>query len=112
DYPIEFKILNYKPEKWLPLNSGLLLKLMSATLAGGSNEFYMSNILQKYGPDVVQDLFPDYPFREDPIIPVNTPWDFPIRPIPEKGTVNLESNNIHTKVLEEGIGSNNWAING
>ncbi|MBC7757778.1 MAG: penicillin acylase family protein, partial [Phormidesmis sp. FL-bin-119] len=44
DYPVEFKLLNYVPEDWKPLNSALLLKLMSATLAGGSNEFYMSNI--------------------------------------------------------------------
>jgi penicillin amidase len=48
DYPIEFKILDYEPENWTPLNSALLLKMMSATLASGSDEFYMSNILKKY----------------------------------------------------------------
>ena len=35
DYPFEFKLLDYAPEDWKPLNSALLLKLMSATLAGG-----------------------------------------------------------------------------
>ncbi|MFA5244584.1 MAG: penicillin acylase family protein, partial [Pedobacter sp.] len=69
DYPLEFKLLNYEPEDWKPLNSALLLKLMSATLAGGSNEFYMNNILNKFGPEITQNLFPDYPYREDPIIP-------------------------------------------
>src|SRR5690606_981355 len=44
DYPIEFKILDYEPEPWSPLNSALLLKLMSATLARGTNELAMSNI--------------------------------------------------------------------
>src|SRR5690554_6278011 len=76
DYPIEFKILNYKPEEWTPLNSALLLKLMSATLAKGTNELAMSNILAKYGEEVVNDLFPNYPFNEDPIIPVGTLWNF------------------------------------
>ncbi len=115
DYPIEFKILNYKPEDWKPLNSALLLKLMSATLAGGSNEFYMSNILNKYGPDVVKDLFPDYPFRENPIIPQGTKWDFTPLPVPAPPAILTDKSTaytIKTKEIEEGIGSNNWAVSG
>lgn len=114
DYPIEFKILNYKPEDWKPVNSALLLKLMSATLAGGSNEFYMSNILMKYGANVVKDLFPDYPFRADPIIPEGTKWDFNPLPIPPAPAVlnASQATKINTKQLEEGIGSNNWALSG
>jgi len=115
DYPIEFKLLNYVPEEWTPLNSALLLKLMSATLAGGSNEFYMSNILNKYGPEITKDLFPDYPFREDPIIPVGTKWEFnPVTtpPTPEVLSDKKTSYNISTRELEEGIGSNNWAVSG
>lgn len=114
DYPIEFKILDYKPEDWKPLNSALLLKLMSATLASGSNEFYMNNTLSKYGPDVVKDLFPNYPFREDPIIPEGTKWNFKPLKIPEKPGNDLAASaqNIITKEREEGIGSNNWAVAG
>ncbi len=115
DYPIEFKILNYKPEDWTPLNSALLLKLMSATLAGGSNEFYMSNILNKYGTDVVKDLFPDYPFKEDPIIPKGTKWDFKALSVPAPPSILTDKStayNIKTKEIEEGIGSNNWAVSG
>lgn len=114
DYPIEFKLLNYEPEEWKPLHSALLLKLMSATLAGGSNEFYMNNILEKYGPEITKDLFPDYPFREDPIIPEGTKWDFnaltkPL--VPEMNEIKT-SYNIKTREIEEGIGSNNWALSG
>ncbi|MFM6975621.1 MAG: penicillin acylase family protein [Sphingobacteriaceae bacterium] len=114
DYPIEFKILDYQPEEWTPLNSALLLKLMSATLAGGSNEFYMSNILKKYGADVVKDLFPDYPYREDPIIPVGTKWNFKAERTPDAPLdANIASSaKIETKQKEEGIGSNNWALSG
>jgi penicillin amidase len=114
DYPIEFKILDYQPEEWKPVNTALLLKLMSATLAGGSNEFYMSNILNKYGPDVLNNLFPDYPFREDPIIPVGTKWNFKPIPIPAAPDLAAPKTtfNYKTKELEEGIGSNNWAVSG
>ena len=114
EYPIEFKLLNYEPEDWKPINSALLLKLMSATLAGGSNEFYMNNILQKYGPEITKDLFPDYPFREDPIIPVGTKWDFEPVNIPEMPSLGKTTTtlNINTKEKEEGIGSNNWAVSG
>jgi penicillin amidase len=114
EYPIEFKLLNYEPEDWKPINSALLLKLMSATLAGGSNEFYMNNILQKYGPEITKDLFPDYPFREDPIIPIGTKWDFEPVNVPEMPSLGKTTSalSINTKEKEEGIGSNNWAVSG
>ena len=114
DYPVEFKILNYEPEEWKVINSALLLKLMSATLSGGSNEFYMNNILNEYGPDIVKDLFPDYPFREDPIIPAGTKWSFdPVKtPEPPGLLTSAGTENIITKQKVEGIGSNNWALSG
>lgn len=115
DYPIEFKLLNYVPEEWTPLNSALLLKLMSATLAGGSNEFYMTNVLNKYGAEITKDLFPDYPFREDPIIPTGTKWDFTagaIPPAPRILSDEKTSYKIKTREIEEGTGSNNWAVSG
>ena len=115
DYPFEFKLLNYEPEDWKPLNSALLLKLMSATLAGGSNEFYMNNILNKYGPEITKNLFPDYPFREDPIIPQGTKWDFEPISIPQPPAINREDKTaytVRTMEVEEGIGSNNWAVSG
>lgn len=111
DYPIEFKILNYKPEDWKPINCALLLKLMSSTLTSGSDEFYMSNILNKYGPDIVKDLFRDYPFREDPVIPQGTKWNFKPLSLPKQPDTLLSSA-VVTKQKEDGIGSNNWAVSG
>ena len=114
DYPIEFKILNYEPEEWKIINSAFLLKLMSATLAGGSNEFYMNNILNEFGPEVVKNLFPDYPFREDPIIPAGTKWNFKPLEIPSRpaALTSVDKESILTKEKVEGIGSNNWAVSG
>ena len=112
--PVEYKLLDFKPEQWTPIKCALLLKQMSAVLAMGSDEFYMTNILKKYGPAITKDLFPDYPFKEDPIIPLGTKWDFTPLPIPAtpQSFTDMMSTNIATKQKEEGIGSNNWAVSG
>ncbi|MBE9602126.1 penicillin acylase family protein [Pedobacter sp. MC2016-24] len=113
-YPVEYKILDFKPEDWTPIKCALLLKQMSAVLAMGSDEFYMTNIRKHFGTEVVKNLFPDYPFKEDPIIPVGTKWDFKPLPIPEAPASASEiiTGDIQTKQKEEGIGSNNWALSG
>lgn len=113
-YPVEYKILDFKPEDWTPIKCALLLKQMSAVLAMGSDEFYMTNIRKHFGTAVVKDLFPDYPFKEDPIIPVGTKWDFTPLPIPDAPASASEiiTGDIQTKQKEEGIGSNNWALSG
>lgn len=114
NYPLEYKLLDFSPEEWTPIKCALLLKQMSAVLAMGSDEFYMTNILKKFGPKITQDLFPDYPFKEDPIIPVGTKWNFSPLPIPQtpKSFQEMMTNNIETKEKVEGIGSNNWALSG
>ncbi len=114
DYPLEFKLLNYAPEEWKPINCIFLLKLMSETLAGGSDQFAMTNNLKRFGPEAVNDLFPDYPFHEDPIIPTGTKWDFKPLPIPKPSADYLAqmTGGIKTHEKVDGVGSNNWAIAG
>jgi penicillin amidase len=122
DYPVEFKLLGYKPEPWKPINTMYMLEQMTLTLAGRSNEINMSNVLKKYGKDVVDQLFPDYPMlQESPIIPVGTKWDFNPLPIPREiaemetgDSVSYSKKPAGTlperQPKEEGIGSNNWAV--
>jgi len=114
DYPLEFKLLNYEPEEWQPINCVFLLKLMSETLAGGSDQFGLTNDLKRFGAKDVSDLFPDYPFHEDPIIPAGTKWDFKPLPVPQpsKSFLAQMTEGIKTKEIVPGIGSNNWAISG
>jgi len=114
DYPIEFKLLDYTPEDWKPINCAFLLKLMSETLAGGSDQFALTNNLKHFGAKVTNDLFPDYPFLEDPIIPKGTKWNFKPLPIPKPSADFLAqmTDSIKTRGEKEDIGSNNWAIAG
>jgi penicillin amidase len=114
DYPIEFKLLNYTPEDWKPINCAFLLKLMSETLAGGSDQFALTNNLKHFGVKTINDLFPDYPYLEDPIIPKGTKWNFTPLPIPKpsKSFLSQTTDSITTPTKKEDIGSNNWAIAG
>lgn len=113
-YPIEFKLLDYAPEDFKPIDCALVIKLMSETLAGNSDDFAMTNTLKLLGPKVTNELFPDYPFKEDPIIPAGTKWNFSPLPIPKpsRNFIASMTDTIKSKERIEGIGSNNWAIAG
>jgi len=134
DFPIEYKLLDYAPEHWSPLKCMLLLKSMAATLSAESDAASMTANLKKFGPGVVNDLFPDYPFQESPVIPQDTKWPFkPLAPeigsaaAPAKkllsrlslmqsglGQGELWSHPLEAKPGEDAaaIGSNNWAVSG
>ena len=87
---------------------------MSETLTGGSDQFAMTNNLKRFGIKAINELFPDYPFREDPIIPLGTKWNFKPLPIP-KPSAEFDAQiaaNIKPREKTEGIGSNNWVISG
>jgi len=114
DYPIEFKLLDYEPEDWKPIDCALLLKLMSETLAAQTDAPEMTNVLKKFGPAVTNDLFPDYPFREEPIIPADTKWDFKALPLPKASADLLTAMTapVQHKEKIEGLGSNNWVVAG
>lgn len=115
-YPIEYKLLGYAPEAWTPLKCALLLKQMTSTLASGADDLLMTNILRKYGSVITADLFPDYPTREDPIIPPGTPWNFktvsPLPPPPNDTTINdmIAWFDAGFRRPNPEIGSNNWAV--
>ncbi|UYZ58577.1 penicillin acylase family protein [Hymenobacter latericus] len=114
DYPLEYKLLNYAPEAWTPLKCALLLKLMAWDLSGRSDDLRLSNALHKYGPAVVRDLFPDYPTREDPIVPVGTPLDYtPVKtpPVPEVFAA-AASDKVPALEPDADLGSNNFAVSG
>ncbi|MCB2409284.1 penicillin acylase family protein [Hymenobacter lucidus] len=114
DYPFEYKLLDYAPEPWEPIKCSLLLKYMAFDLSGRSDDLRLSNALGKYGSAVVKDLFPDYPQREDPIVPVGTPLDFkplPAPPTPPAFTAAM-SEKVPQREPDPELGSNNFAVDG
>ncbi|MBN2246131.1 MAG: penicillin acylase family protein [Candidatus Aminicenantes bacterium] len=112
--PLEYKILDYKPEKWTELKTILMLKLMSETLTAGSTEPEMTLAFDALGQEVMEDLFPLQPPLPEPIIPEGTTWDFePVElPEPPVKIIPTEVSPGMTNEEVSALGSNNWAVSG
>jgi penicillin amidase len=113
-YPVEYKILDYKPEEWSPVKSVLLLKYMADDLAGADDDLENTNAVLLFGKQRFDFLFPSITEENDPIIPVGTKWNF--KPVEVKTPNNWEIKKQYTNNTlpdpEKGLGSNNWAISG
>ncbi len=116
--PLEYKILGYEPESWTPYKSILMLMNMRLTLSSGSHDFSLSKIAAKHGLEVVNDLFPNYPSLESPIIPEGTSWGFDavdVPPVPEQFMASVYDADSAQRIIpspDPNIGSNNWAVSG
>lgn len=113
DLPIEYKLLDYKPEKWTPLKTALLLKYMSEDLSGWDADLENTNALRLLGKETFDFLFPDYMEGIDPIIPEGTTWDF--EPVEVQAPDDKEDYPFSyiSKTIEKPNprnGSNNWAV--
>ena len=71
-YPLEYKLLNYQPEKWTNLKTQLFLKYMCFDLAGYDTDFEKSNMKSFLSTGDMEQLFPITQDSLDPIIPKGT----------------------------------------
>src|SRR5690606_24985066 len=76
DLPLEYKILDYKPEEWTMLKSALLLRSMAQTLNSGDKDIQMTNALKLFGKEMIDVLYPDREPMGDPIVDKAGKWDF------------------------------------
>ena len=117
DYPLEFKLLNYKPERWSVMKTALVKKYMDKTLCFGEDDVEATNALQQFGREVFDKLYPLYNPKQSPVIPAGTPWNFEpipvdtarvLSPTESIGFIDMHVGDTST-MLE---GSNNWAVSG
>ncbi|HMD00483.1 MAG TPA: penicillin acylase family protein [Ferruginibacter sp.] len=116
--PLEYKILDYSPEKWTNLKTALFLKYMSLDLAGGEWDFEMTNTRSYFNADDFAKLFPDVQDSLDPIIPKGTPF-LPQKVFP-KAPASADSLYLNVQPIQineafkpdPGNGSNNWVVSG
>lgn len=113
--PLEYKILDYKPEAWTPLKSALLVKYMAWSLTSYNiKDLFITRALAALGEAETARLYPRYPPFTDPIIPPGTSWNFHPQ-IPEKPKSDFQP---ATRAMPNSIeftphlGSNNWAVSG
>lgn len=114
DLPVEYKLLDYKPEPWSEKKSALLLMYMTKMLAGGDEDIENTNALRLFGKKRFDLLFPDFFDITDPVIPKETDWSFidvPQTPTP-RNTPVLDSISETIDQPDPNFGSNNWAVSG
>ena len=112
--PVEYKILNYRPEPWSAFKSVLLLKYMSDMLVG-DRDLEFTNLRKILGQAKLDKLFPDFPTENDPIIEAERIWDFTPSAVAKPDSISYPGDLIIAEPLpqpEEGTGSNNWAVAG
>ncbi len=117
-FPIEYKLLGYKPEKWTNLKSALFLKFMALDLAGFEEDFEMTNAKSIFNSADFNKIYPIVMDSLDPIVPKGTSFAPPPKPlrIPQSADsayFNFKNlNNIDEQKPDKDNGSNNWAVAG
>jgi penicillin amidase len=118
DLPLEYKLLNYRPEPWSNLKIALFIKYMAFDLAGGDNDFEMTNSKSFFSKEDFAKLYPAIHDSVDPIIPRGTPFAPPgflpkAPPTSDSMYFNsLASVTVAEAKPEKDNGSNNWAVSG
>ncbi len=120
DYPLEYKLLNYKPEQWTNMKSALLIKYMAYDLAGHEEDFEKTNAKAILTRKQYEQLFP---YVEDSMQSIITD---PLPKLKDLFIPKMPSNvdslyfNYKTEVApldpaikpDKNNGSNNWAVAG
>ena len=112
--PVEYKVLNAKPELWSEYNTALVMKAMTKTLCFGEDDLQASNALAEFGQATFDMLYPETYKEQTPIIPAGTPFNF----TPAKATAETPAaptgylGYAPKRQPEPMLGSNNWAISG
>ena len=120
DLPLEYKLLNFKPEKWTSLRTALLLKMMAKMLSSGTeNDLAYTNAKSAFIPDELKKLYPQVPDSLMPIVPKGTAFDNPgIIALAPPTADSFYFDNNETVVVNEiskpdiNNGSNNWVVAG
>jgi penicillin amidase len=115
EYPLEYKVLDYAPEEWTPLDTALILKYMAWYLSGEGNDLGMTRTRAAIGEAETDRLFPFHAPFQDPVIPAGTSWDFPApgAAAPSSLPAGLAAGaGREREIPDDPVGSNNWAVSG
>ena len=114
DYPVEYKLLGYKPEFWSIKKTALLLMYMTDMLCGGDSDLEYTNALREFGKERFDLLYPDFFDVNDPIIPKETDWSFIDVNMTETPQSELPLDSVSETMVKPhpDNGSNNWAVSG
>ena len=115
-FPLEYKLLNYIPERWTNLKTVLILKQMGNSLTGYEEDLNMTNLILALGEEKYNKLFPNEhsytsPIMNDLVGQINPSLSSIVKPdylnysfLSSKTTVKSSYN--------PKLGSNSWAVSG
>lgn len=112
DYPIEYKLLDFKPEKWTAKKSALVYSSMADVLCGRSDDLESTNSLAVLGRDLFDAIYPEQEDGGFPVIPYEKKYNF-TNPIAKEKADSIVKGPFYQYYYEnriKGIGSNNWAV--
>lgn len=109
NYSIEFDVLGYQPEKWKPLHSLIIIKMMAWELnMSWWTDLTFSELIQKLGEKKALEILPDYPENAPTIIADNFKYLSAIN------SSLVETDKAFRNFIGwtgTHIGSNNWVVN-
>ena len=119
ELPVEYKLLDCRPEKWSNLKIALFLKQMSRTLAGFDHDLAFTNLKSKFSFEELLQLNPQIPDSLRPVVPAGTAFDppgvVPVAPSSADSIYFGKRDSMHIAPIapsDPTNGSNNWAVAG
>lgn len=121
NYPIEYKLMDYKPEKWTPLKSMLILSYMAYDLTYSESDINNNFLVKKIGLEEFDKLKPVYAKTIYPIIKKEK-YNFENKYkksnnyFPYDSLLSIKANKNHTAYINKNLpeyhylGSNNWVV--
>lgn len=117
--PVEFELLQYKPNKWKPIDTFAIAKLVSWGLSGTLKPLKQEKLKQKIGKNAWEELHP----KKNPyLVPIHEPpysYATPEENVLSEPKITQEAteylNNLQSTLTlfsesKPGIGSNNWVV--
>lgn len=117
--PLEYKLLDYKPERWSNFKIALFIKAMTKDLAGYERDLEFTNAKSVFSVEEMKTLFPELSDSSRPIIPsgyaFSAPGVVPVKPVSADSLYFGKDTVLNATEVNKPNplnGSNNWAING
>ncbi len=111
DYPLEFKLIGYKPQLWDTKKSALILLAMCQSLNNGEYDWESTISKNHFSEEDYQLLYPEDNPNQKSIIPEGTEWNFTPKENNSK-THPVLSSQLRRDIapLPKMDGSNNWVV--
>ena len=113
DLPLEFRLLDYKPEPWTPVHSATEGGLLAFSLSADFTDIELGLLADGLGPAAVDELFPvASPVPVPPIVPNGTRGGgLVVNPVAARDLLaKVRSLEPFLGPLRSGVGSNNWVV--